>query len=89
MTSFLIWSALLLLSLVSADLFTAIADMQHMLGAEKEVNRVIEEYISVEQQRLDQLKRLSNRLIGRSCDSDSLTSTQPEMLRLQTLDQIL
>ncbi|KAK5968530.1 hypothetical protein GCK32_021892 [Trichostrongylus colubriformis] len=41
----------------TADLFTAIADMQRMLGAEKEVTVVIDQYIEAEQKRLDELKR--------------------------------
>lgn len=41
----------------TADLFTAIADMQRMLGAEKEVTNIIEKYIDAEQKRLDDLKR--------------------------------
>lgn len=54
---FLLWCGLFLVSSVQGDLFTAIADMQHMLGAEKEVNKVIDEYIQVEHKRLDQLKK--------------------------------
>ncbi|VDL70863.1 unnamed protein product [Nippostrongylus brasiliensis] len=54
------WSLGLLLLLFGscrADLFTAIADMQRMLGAEKEVTAVIEKYIEAEQKRLEELKR--------------------------------
>lgn len=58
MTPSQLWVLLLCLVVpVWADLFTAIADMQHMLGAEKEVNKVIDDYIRVEQQRLEQLKK--------------------------------
>lgn len=54
------WSLGLLLLLFggcAADIFTAIADMQRMLGVEKEVTSVIESYIEAEQRRLDELKR--------------------------------
>ncbi|KJH48306.1 hypothetical protein DICVIV_05615 [Dictyocaulus viviparus] len=47
----------LLFGCCAADLFTAIADMQKMLGAEKEVTSIIENYIEAEQDRLNELKR--------------------------------
>lgn len=48
----------LLAGLAHADLFTAIADLQHMLGAEKDVTTVIDQYIAAEKARLDDLRRL-------------------------------
>uniref|UniRef100_A0A1I7X377 TPR_REGION domain-containing protein n=1 Tax=Heterorhabditis bacteriophora TaxID=37862 RepID=A0A1I7X377_HETBA len=55
--------AILLVGIVSADLFTAIADMQNMLGAEKEVTAVIDNYIAAEQERLDELRRYTLKLV--------------------------
>jgi hypothetical protein len=43
--------------LVDADLFTAMADMEGLLGAEKEVGAVINEYIDSEMKRLENIKR--------------------------------
>ena len=48
---------LLLFGSSMADIFTAMADMQRMLGAEKDVTSVIDNYIQEEQSRLDDLKR--------------------------------
>jgi len=41
----------------AADLFTAMADMESLLGAEKEVTGVISQYIESELQRLERLKK--------------------------------
>ncbi|VDM61368.1 unnamed protein product [Angiostrongylus costaricensis] len=57
---------LLLLGSCTADLFTAIADMQKMLGAEKEVTNIIENYIEAEQKRLDDLKRFADEYVMRN-----------------------
>uniref|UniRef100_A0A0K0DQV6 P4Ha_N domain-containing protein n=1 Tax=Angiostrongylus cantonensis TaxID=6313 RepID=A0A0K0DQV6_ANGCA len=56
----------LLLGSCTADLFTAIADMQKMLGAEKEVTNIIENYIEAEQRRLDDLKRFADEYVIRN-----------------------
>ncbi|EFP08464.1 hypothetical protein CRE_15564 [Caenorhabditis remanei] len=50
----------LLAGLARADLFTAIADLQHMLGAEKDVTSVIDQYIAAERDRLDDLRSVEN-----------------------------
>ncbi|WKY06731.1 hypothetical protein Q1695_006703 [Nippostrongylus brasiliensis] len=66
------WSLGLLLLLFGscrADLFTAIADMQRMLGAEKEVTAVIEKYIEAEQKRLEELKRFADEYVVRNKDA--------------------
>ena len=47
----------LLSALCSADIFTAMVDMQNLLGAEEEVNSLIENYIDIELERLDRLKK--------------------------------
>lgn len=46
-----------LIQLCHADIFTAIADMQNLLGAEKEVKTLISNYIEVEMDRLERLKK--------------------------------
>uniref|UniRef100_A0A7I4YLH5 procollagen-proline 4-dioxygenase n=1 Tax=Haemonchus contortus TaxID=6289 RepID=A0A7I4YLH5_HAECO len=63
---------LLLFGSCSADLFTAIADMQRMLGAEKEVTTVIDKYIEAEQQRLEELKRFADEYIDRNKDAEDV-----------------
>ncbi|ETN72504.1 tetratricopeptide repeat protein [Necator americanus] len=63
------WSLGLLLLLFgscTADIFSAIADMQMMLGVEKEVTAVIDNYIAAEQKRLDNLKRFADEYIVRN-----------------------
>ncbi|KAK6022881.1 hypothetical protein OSTOST_11406 [Ostertagia ostertagi] len=57
---------LLLFGSCTADLFTAIADMQRMLGAEKEVTTIIDKYIEAEEKRLDELKRFADEYIDRN-----------------------
>ncbi|KAL6738222.1 hypothetical protein Aduo_011792 [Ancylostoma duodenale] len=69
------WSLGLLLLLFgscTADIFTAIADMQRMLGAEKEVTTVIESYIEAEQKRLDELRRFADEYIERNKDAEDV-----------------
>ncbi|KAJ1369161.1 phytochrome 2 [Parelaphostrongylus tenuis] len=56
----------LLFGSCAADLFTAIADMQKMLGAEKEVTNIIENYIEAEHKRLDDLKRFADEYVTRN-----------------------
>ncbi|VDO22541.1 unnamed protein product [Haemonchus placei] len=63
---------LLLFGSCSADLFTAIADMQRMLGAEKEVTTVIDKYIEAEQKRLEELKRFADEYIDRNKDAEDV-----------------
>ncbi|XGW28333.1 hypothetical protein V3C99_008255 [Haemonchus contortus] len=63
---------LLLFGSCSADLFTAIADMQRMLGAEKEVTNVIDKYIEAEQKRLEELKRFADEYIDRNKDAEDV-----------------
>ncbi|KAK6039932.1 tetratricopeptide repeat protein [Cooperia oncophora] len=63
---------LLLFGSCTADLFTAIADMQRMLGAEKEVTTVIDRYIEAEQKRLDDLKRFADEYIDRNKDAEDV-----------------
>ena len=40
----------------TAEIFTAMADMELLLGAEKQVTTVIDQYIEAEQRRLQRLK---------------------------------
>lgn len=47
----------LLSTICVADIFTAVADLQNLLGAEKEVTSVISAYIDSELERLQQLKK--------------------------------
>lgn len=47
----------------SAEVFTAMADMELILGAEKHVNTVIEDYIKSEERRLKALKQLATETI--------------------------
>ncbi|CAI4231813.1 unnamed protein product [Auanema sp. JU1783] len=61
------WMAFVgLLALASADLFTAIADMERMLGHEKDVTSVIDQYISSEQERLKELKKFAEEYVNRN-----------------------
>jgi prolyl 4-hydroxylase len=50
----------------NADLFTAMADMEALLGAEKEVTGVISQYIDSEMRRLEQLKKFSQEYSARN-----------------------
>lgn len=61
-----------LLATVNADLFTAIADMETMLGAEKDVPFVIDRYIAAEQQRLDDLKRFAEEYVSRNTHAEEV-----------------
>ncbi|PAV70367.1 hypothetical protein WR25_24413 isoform B [Diploscapter pachys] len=61
-----------LCSCTNADLFTAIADMQHMLGSEKDVTSVIDAYIEEEQGRLEQLKRYAEEYVSRNAHADGV-----------------
>lgn len=42
---------------VQADLFTSMADLQRLLQIEKDLPKVVENYITSENARLDELKR--------------------------------
>lgn len=54
----LFWVSLLaLLSSCLADLFTSVADLQRLLHVEKNIPQIIDEYISAERKRLEELKR--------------------------------
>ncbi|KAH7699287.1 prolyl 4-hydroxylase 2, partial [Aphelenchoides avenae] len=53
----LFWVSLLaLLSSCLADLFTSVADLQRLLHVEKNIPQIIDEYISAERKRLEELK---------------------------------
>ncbi|CAB3409489.1 unnamed protein product [Caenorhabditis bovis] len=63
---------LLLASAVTCDLFTAIADLQHMLGAEKDVTRIIDQYILAEKERLDDLRRFASDYVNRNAHAEEV-----------------
>ena len=48
---------ILLIGVGTAEVFTAIADLESLLGAEKEVTAAIDDYISAEKDRLQKLHR--------------------------------
>lgn len=48
---------LLFLTCVNADLFTSMADLQRLLQIEKDIPKVIDNYIVTENARLDELKK--------------------------------
>lgn len=50
----LLW---LLLGAARAELFTAMADVECLLGVEKEVTSVVENYIRAEEERLGELRK--------------------------------
>uniref|UniRef100_A0A9J2PY10 procollagen-proline 4-dioxygenase n=1 Tax=Ascaris lumbricoides TaxID=6252 RepID=A0A9J2PY10_ASCLU len=52
-----------------ADIFTAVADLQNLLGAEKEVTSVISAYIDSELERLQQLKKVANDYAARNAEA--------------------
>ncbi|CAJ0602749.1 unnamed protein product [Cylicocyclus nassatus] len=60
---------LLLFGYSTADIFTAVADMERMLTGEKGITNVIESYIQQEQQRLDELKRFADEYVLRNNDA--------------------
>ncbi|CAL2040601.1 unnamed protein product [Caenorhabditis brenneri] len=62
----------LLAALAHADLFTAIADLQHMLGAEKDVTTVIDKYIAAERERLDDLRRYAHEYVHRNAHAEAV-----------------
>ncbi|PIC34569.1 hypothetical protein B9Z55_014182 [Caenorhabditis nigoni] len=62
----------LLAALADADLFTAIADLQHMLGAEKDVTTVIDQYIAAERARLDDLRRYAHEYVHRNAHAEAV-----------------
>ncbi|KAF1757806.1 hypothetical protein GCK72_014263 [Caenorhabditis remanei] len=62
----------LLAGLAHADLFTAIADLQHMLGAEKDVTSVIDQYIAAERDRLDDLRRYAHEYVHRNAHAEAV-----------------
>ncbi|CAI5447148.1 unnamed protein product [Caenorhabditis angaria] len=68
----LIFLSSLLLSLVAADLFTAIADLEHMLGAEKGVANVIDDYIVAEQKRLNDLRKYAEEYTSRNLHAENV-----------------
>ena len=43
-------------SMARADFFTSMADLQRLLQVEKDIPRVIDDYVNAEMARLDQLK---------------------------------
>lgn len=56
--SHLFWvSVAVLVSGCAADLFTSVADLQRLLHVEKDIPQIINEYISVERKRLEELKK--------------------------------
>ncbi|KAF8373714.1 phy-2, partial [Pristionchus pacificus] len=59
----------LILPLVGADLFTAIADMTKMLGSEADVSVEIDRYIASEQERLERLKRFAEEYSSRNAEA--------------------
>ncbi|VDK53678.1 unnamed protein product [Anisakis simplex] len=59
----------------SADIFTAIADMQNLLGAEKEVTTIISAYIDSEFERLKQLKDMASEYTRRNTEAVSSGSS--------------
>ncbi|GMT24855.1 hypothetical protein PFISCL1PPCAC_16152, partial [Pristionchus fissidentatus] len=59
----------LLLPLVGADLFTAIADMTKMLGSEADVASEIDRYIASEQSRLERLKKFAAEYSTRNAEA--------------------
>ncbi|KHJ93516.1 prolyl 4-Hydroxylase alpha-subunit, region, partial [Oesophagostomum dentatum] len=63
---------LLLFGSCTADIFTAMADMQRMLGVEKDVTSVIENYIEEEQNRLNDLKRFADEYVVRNKDAENV-----------------
>ncbi|CAJ0579739.1 unnamed protein product, partial [Mesorhabditis spiculigera] len=65
------------LGLAQADLFTAIADLQTMLGAEKNIVPVVKEYIAAEQERLDHLKKFAEEYVTRNSEAQE---TGPEFV---------
>ncbi|CAI2350753.1 unnamed protein product [Caenorhabditis sp. 36 PRJEB53466] len=62
----------LLAGLVYADLFTAIADLQHMLGSEKDVTTFIDQYIAAERSRLDDLRRYAHEYVHRNAHAEAV-----------------
>uniref|UniRef100_A0A915BIH4 Prolyl 4-hydroxylase alpha subunit domain-containing protein n=2 Tax=Parascaris univalens TaxID=6257 RepID=A0A915BIH4_PARUN len=52
-----------------ADIFTAVADLQNLLGAEKEVTSVISAYIDSELERLQQLKKVAKEYAARNAEA--------------------
>ncbi|CAD6196789.1 unnamed protein product [Caenorhabditis auriculariae] len=61
-----------LLALALADLFTAIADMEHMLGAEKDVMGVIDQYIEAERERLNKLRNFADEYSKRNAHAEEV-----------------
>ncbi|CAJ0937708.1 unnamed protein product, partial [Mesorhabditis belari] len=61
-----------LLAIAWADLFTATADLQHMLGAEKNIVPVINDYIEAEQERLEQLKKFAEEYNTRNAEAQEV-----------------
>ncbi|GMS95984.1 hypothetical protein PENTCL1PPCAC_18159, partial [Pristionchus entomophagus] len=59
----------LLLPLVGADLFTAIADMTKMLGSEADISTEIDRYIESEHARLDRLKKFAEEYSTRNAEA--------------------
>uniref|UniRef100_A0A8R1I1G2 procollagen-proline 4-dioxygenase n=2 Tax=Caenorhabditis japonica TaxID=281687 RepID=A0A8R1I1G2_CAEJA len=49
-----------LFAVCTADLFTSIADMQNLLETERNIPKILDKYIHEEEQRLEQLKKLSD-----------------------------
>lgn len=52
----LILTAVTFISLTNADLFTSIAELQRLIDTEKEIPLIIEQYIKLEEKRLNTLK---------------------------------
>ena len=52
---------LVFLTQVSAELFTAIVEMEILVGTERQVLQVLDDYIKRDQSRLDKLRRLRTR----------------------------
>lgn len=60
-----------------AEVFTAMADMENLLGAEKHVTGVIDRYIEYEQERLAKLRQFAQEYQKRNEDALKVTSPVP------------
>ena len=47
-----------LLRSINTDIFTSSADLQKLAGVEKDISELIDNYINIEMERLERLKRL-------------------------------